>query len=80
MMRQIMKCLVTAAVLSLLPSLSWAQQDLIASVKEGCEKELGSFCKEVTPGVCMQSVTNSRVGASTPYMMPRRNCSMPLRL
>jgi hypothetical protein len=47
------KGLLTVAVLSLLPSTSdtsWAQQDLLASVKEGCQKELGSFCKEVTPG------------------------------
>ena len=49
-MRQMMKWLLTVLVLSLLPSLSWAQQDLIASVKEGCQKELDSFCKEVTPG------------------------------
>jgi Cysteine rich repeat len=35
---------------SLLPSTSWAQQNLVESVKEGCKKELESFCKEVTPG------------------------------
>jgi hypothetical protein len=48
-MRQ-MKCLLTVSALSLLPSMSWAQQDLLASVKDGCKKELDSFCKEVTPG------------------------------
>jgi hypothetical protein len=47
------KCLLTVAVLFLLPCTSnpsWAQQDLLASVKDGCKKELDSFCKEVTPG------------------------------
>ena len=50
MMRRIVKCLLTVALLWLLPSTSWAQDGLIKSVKEGCEKELGSYCKEVTPG------------------------------
>jgi hypothetical protein len=52
-MRRMVKGLLVVAVLSLLPSTSdtsWAQQALIASVKEGCQKELESFCKEVTPG------------------------------
>jgi hypothetical protein len=55
-MRKMLKGLLTVSVLSLLPSLfniastAWAQQDLIASVKEGCQKEFDSYCKEVTPG------------------------------
>jgi hypothetical protein len=55
-MRRMVKGLLTVGVLSLLPSTfnisstAWAQQDLIASVKEGCQKEMDSFCKEVTPG------------------------------
>lgn len=52
-MRRMLKGLLTVSVLSLLPStfdISWAQQDLLASVKDGCKKELDSFCKEVTPG------------------------------
>src|SRR5262245_66460689 len=52
-MGQTVKCLLTVSLLCLLPgtpSTSWAQQDLIASVKEGCQKELDSFCKGVTPG------------------------------
>jgi hypothetical protein len=49
-MRHVAKCLLVVSVLSLLPGTSWAQEDLIASVKEGCQKELGSFCKGVTPG------------------------------
>lgn len=52
-MRKIVKGLVVIALLSLLPvpfGASWAQEDLIASVKEGCKKELDSFCKDVTPG------------------------------
>jgi hypothetical protein len=47
------KGLLAVAVLSLLSgalNLSWAQEDLIKSVKEGCKKELESFCKDVTPG------------------------------
>ena len=55
-MRRMVKGLLTVGVLSLLPgafsvsSTVWAEQDILTSVKEGCEKELGSFCKEVTPG------------------------------
>ena len=49
-MRQMVKCLLTVAIFSLLPGISWAQEDLLASVKDGCKKELDSFCKEVTPG------------------------------
>ena len=52
-MRRVVKGLVTVAVLSLLPVMSntsWAQEDLLESVKKGCQKELDSFCKGVTPG------------------------------
>ena len=52
-MRRMAKGLLTVSVLALLlgtSNTSWAQQDLIASVKEGCQKELDSFCKGVTPG------------------------------
>jgi len=55
-MRRTIKGLLTVGALSLLSSISsmsgtaWAQQDLIASVKEGCQKEFDSYCKEVTPG------------------------------
>ncbi len=31
-------------------SLAWAAEDLIESVAKGCEKELTSYCKDVTPG------------------------------
>jgi hypothetical protein len=44
------KFLLTVSIFSLLPSASWAQQGLLASVKDGCKKELDSYCKEVTPG------------------------------
>lgn len=50
MMRRMVKGLLTVTALFLLSGVSWAQQDLLASVKEGCKKELDSFCKEVTPG------------------------------
>jgi hypothetical protein len=49
-MRCVMTWMVTFCAFLLLPSPSWAQQDLVESVKEGCKKELESFCKEVTPG------------------------------
>ena len=52
-MRQAVKCLLTVALLCLLtgtPGTSWAQEDILASVKEGCQKDLDSFCKGVTPG------------------------------
>ncbi len=29
---------------------AWAQQGLVDSVVKGCDKELKSYCKEVTPG------------------------------
>jgi hypothetical protein len=47
------KGLLAVSVLSLLSSaltISWAQEDLLDSVKKGCQKELDSFCKGVTPG------------------------------
>jgi cysteine rich repeat protein len=49
-MRRAVKFLLTVAIFSLLPGASWAEQDLLKSVKDGCKKELDSFCKEVTPG------------------------------
>src|SRR5215470_11181553 len=52
-MKRMVKCLLTVSALSLLPStsnISWAQQELLATVKEGCQKEMTSFCKDVTPG------------------------------
>jgi len=52
-MRQAVKCLLTVALLCWLtgtPGTSRAQEGLLASVKEGCQKELDSFCKGVTPG------------------------------
>jgi Cysteine rich repeat len=49
-MRRVMTWVFALYTFSVLSSTSWAQQDLIASVKDGCKKELDSFCKEVTPG------------------------------
>jgi hypothetical protein len=49
-MRRVVKLLLTVSIFSLLPGTSWAQEDLLKSVKDGCKKELDSFCKEVTPG------------------------------
>jgi hypothetical protein len=49
-MRRVVKFLLTVSIFSLLPGMAWAQQDLLASVKDGCKTELDSFCKEVTPG------------------------------
>jgi hypothetical protein len=49
-MRRIMRWVVAVSAVSLLPSISWAQQNLVETVKEGCKKELESFCKNVTPG------------------------------
>ena len=31
-------------------SSAWAAEDIIESVAKGCEKELTSYCKDVTPG------------------------------
>jgi hypothetical protein len=31
-------------------SSAWAVEDLVESVAKGCEKELTSYCKDVTPG------------------------------
>src|SRR5215475_12728649 len=52
-MRQAVKCLLAVALLCVLPGTpgtSRAQEDILASVKEGCQKDLDSFCKGVTPG------------------------------
>jgi hypothetical protein len=50
MMKRMVKLLLTVSLFSLLPGASWAEKGLLASVKDGCKKELDSFCKEVTPG------------------------------
>ena len=31
-------------------SSAWAAEDVIETVAKGCEKELTSYCKDVTPG------------------------------
>jgi hypothetical protein len=49
-MRRVVKLLLAVSLFSLLPGTSWAQEDLLKSVKDGCKKELDSYCKEVTPG------------------------------
>ena len=49
-MKRTGKFLLTVCLFSLLSGTSWAQEELLKSVKDGCEKELGSYCKEVTPG------------------------------
>lgn len=49
-MRRVMTWMFVVSSLLLLTSPSWAEQDLIESVKNGCNKELDSFCKGVTPG------------------------------
>ena len=49
-MRRVMRWVVAVSAVSLLPSISWAQQNLVETVKEGCKTELESFCKNVTPG------------------------------
>ena len=49
-MRRVVKLLLAVSLFFLLPGTSWAQEDLLKSVKDGCKKELDSYCKEVTPG------------------------------
>ena len=49
-MKRTVRFLLTICLFSLLPIASWAEEGLLKSVKDGCEKELGSYCKEVTPG------------------------------
>ncbi|MGB3648599.1 MAG: cysteine rich repeat-containing protein, partial [Desulfobulbales bacterium] len=42
--------LVMAAAVFMLVSNATAAQDLVETVAKGCEKELTSYCKDVTPG------------------------------
>ncbi len=49
-MRRVITWMFVVSLFSLLPSTSWAEQDLVELVKTGCQKELDSFCKGVTPG------------------------------
>jgi hypothetical protein len=42
--------LVMAAAVFMLVSNAMAAEDLIETVAKGCEKELTSYCKDVTPG------------------------------
>ena len=49
-MRSIMSAMVIAGSIMLSGSSASAQQVLIDTVRKGCEKELTTFCKDVTPG------------------------------
>lgn len=41
---------VTLGALTLVSASAWAVENLVQSVKDGCKKELESYCKAVTPG------------------------------
>lgn len=41
---------VTLGALTLAAASAWAFENLVQSVKDGCKKELESYCKAVTPG------------------------------
>jgi hypothetical protein len=47
--RQIFANVILGA-LAFAPSAGWALEDLVKSVQDGCNKELESYCKQVTPG------------------------------
>jgi hypothetical protein len=49
-MKRIILCLVVFCIVTLVGGLAFAQQSLIESVVKGCDKELTTFCKDVTPG------------------------------
>jgi hypothetical protein len=47
--RLVINC-VTLGALTVGASSTWAFENLVQSVKDGCKKELESYCKAVTPG------------------------------
>jgi hypothetical protein len=49
-MKRIMLVLVVFCVVTLVGGLAFAQQSLVESVVKGCDKELTTYCKDVTPG------------------------------
>ncbi len=49
-MRRVIAYLFSLHAFLLFANISWAEQTLLESVAKGCEKELESYCKDVTPG------------------------------
>ena len=46
--KEVLFAIVSLFVVSV--SSTWAAGNLVASVAQGCEKELAGFCSQVTPG------------------------------
>jgi hypothetical protein len=49
-MRHVLKCLAVAIAVVVLGGSAFAAQGIVETVKEGCKKELETYCKDVTPG------------------------------
>jgi hypothetical protein len=49
-MKRLMTCFLALLIFVIFAGNAWAIEALIESVAKGCDKELSSYCKEVTPG------------------------------
>lgn len=49
-MKQIMKLISVVSAVLIISAPAAALEDIVDSVANGCEKELSSYCKDVTPG------------------------------
>jgi hypothetical protein len=49
-MRKVLFLLVSLGLMLTLMGNAHAAKDLVQTVKDGCKKELESYCKDVTPG------------------------------
>ena len=49
-MKKTLKCVLVLMGVLLLATSAFAASDIVSTVKEGCNKEINTYCKAVTPG------------------------------
>jgi hypothetical protein len=49
-MKKTLKCMLVLMGVLLLATSAFAESNIVKTVKEGCEKEINSYCKTVIPG------------------------------
>ena len=49
-MKKTLKCVLILLGVLLLTTSAFAESDIVSTVKQGCNKEINTYCKEVTPG------------------------------
>ena len=49
-MKKTLKCVLLLTGVLLLATSAFAESDIVSTVKQGCNKEINTYCKAVTPG------------------------------